>query len=199
MGDQPKQVKFRILAFDPSLTNTGWSLLEGNTENGDLVVLKIGEIKPGPAAEKAAYKEEVERFDKRTVSLSLLRESITKLLVELKPDFITAEDIYISMFRPMAYGALAMWICILKMVSHDIVGKPVTLIPTKICKQVASGSGGNGKGSVQSSILSNKHVTFKNQDERVNMSEHQADSVAVGMAFANRFRSVILNTLGYSL
>lgn len=196
MGDQ-KQTKFRILAFDPSLTNTGWSLLEGSVDNGNLLVLKTGEIRPGPVADKSSYKEEVETFGKRTISLAILREEITKLLLELKPDFITSEDIYISMFRPMAYGALAMWICIAKMVCHDVVGKSITLIPTKICKQVCTGSGGNGKTTVQMAILASKRVTFKHNDDKTHMTEHQADSIAVGMAFAERYGTVIRNTLGF--
>jgi Holliday junction resolvasome RuvABC endonuclease subunit len=198
MGDQrQQQTKFKILAFDPSLTNTGWSLLEGNVNDGDLTVLKIGEIRPGPTADKAIYREEVEKYGKRTISLDVLRKEITKLLLELRPDFVAAEDIYINMHRPMAYGALAMWVIICKVTCRDVAGLPVTLIPTKICKQATSGYGGNGKASIQAAIVSHKHITFKNKDDKFEMSEHQADSIAVGVAFSDRFKQVILNTLGY--
>lgn len=198
MGNTSKPKSFRILAFDPSLTNTGWSLLEGNIENGDLTVLKLGEIRPGPTSDKAMYRDLVEQFDKRTISLTVLREEITKLLNDLKPDFICAEDIYICMARPMAYGALAMWISTAKLTCKDVAFKPMTLIPTKICKQVASGYGGNGKTSVQAAIVANKHIAFKDDDWKYKMSEHQADSIAVGVAFADRFRHIILQALGES-
>ena len=103
--------KYKILAFDPGIGNTGWSLLEGNTANGSLIVLKVGEFHPGPTSGLARYRDDVEKFDKRTISLTLLIEEETKLLETYRPDFVCCEDIYISMMHPQAYGSLAMWVC----------------------------------------------------------------------------------------
>lgn len=184
--------KFRILAFDPGLTTTGWSLLEGDIKSGDLTVLKIGEFHPGPTAEKKNFREEVEKFDKRTISLGLLREEMSKLLLQFKPDAVTSEDIFINMKRPQAYGALCMWVATAKIVCRDVVGKYLVTIPTKICKQVVANRGDSTKLSVQQNIVANRRIKFKNQEEQFQMSEHEADSIAVALALFDRYHDLIV-------
>ena len=183
--------KYKILAFDPGIGNTGWSLLEGNTANGNLVVLKVGEFHPGPTSALARYRDEVEKFDKRTISLTLLAEEETKLFETLRPDFVCCEDIYISMAHPQAYGSLAMWVCTTKLTAWKY-GYRVTAIPTKICKQVISGTGGAGKLDVREAIHTNKRITFKHEDDLRHITEHEADSIAVGAALNDRYRDMIL-------
>lgn len=183
--------KYRILAFDPGIANTGWSLLESTLGGGELTVLKMGELHPGPTADRAVYRDLVERFDKRVISLSLLREFITGLLNEYKPDFVCCEDIYISMAHPTAYGSLAMWICTAKMTVMDVAAKKLFAIPTKICKQSITGSGGSGKNPVFSSVLTHKDIHFVPSIDKRSMTEHQADSIAVAYAFHTKFRDYI--------
>jgi Holliday junction resolvasome RuvABC endonuclease subunit len=186
--------KYKILAFDPGIGNTGWSLLEGNTANGNLVVLKVGEFHPGPTSGLVRYREEVEKFDKRTISLTLLIEEETTLFETLKPDFVCCEDIYISMAHPQAYGSLAMWVCTTKLTAWKF-GYKVIAIPTKICKQVIAGTGGAGKIDVREALSGNKKLTFKNEDMLLHITEHEADSIAVGAALNDRYRDFILATI----
>jgi Holliday junction resolvasome RuvABC endonuclease subunit len=192
MGNKPR--KYKILAFDPGIGNTGWSLLEGNEANGNLVVLKVGEFHPGPTSALARYREEVEKFDKRTISLTLLQEEETKLIETYHPDFICCEDIYISMAHPQAYGSLAMWVCTTKLTAWRH-GYRLTAIPTKICKQVITGTGGAGKIDVRDAIMKNGRITFKNEDDAKHLSEHEADSIAVGAALNDRYRDFVLATI----
>jgi len=182
--------KFRVLAIDPGLTNFGYSLIEGDIRSRDLVVLKTGEIHPGPTVDKKNYREEVERYDKRTVSLAYLREQVSKLILQLKPDAIASEDIFINMHRPQAYGALCMVICTLKLICRDVANKPLVTIPTKICKQVLA-RGDFNKDDVQRAILANPHLKFKDENERLHLSEHVADSIAVALALFDRYHNVI--------
>lgn len=184
--------KFKILAFDPGLTSTGWSLLESEIDSQDVVILKIGELHPGQLADRAAYRDEVNRFDKRVVTLRLLREGVAGLLNEFNPDFVTAEDIFINMFRPMAYGALSMALCVMKMICRDVAGKYLVAIPTKICKQVMTGRGDKGKITVQQSIAAHPHIKFKDPNDLAHMTEHEADSIAVGMALFDRYHDLIV-------
>lgn len=184
--------KFKILAFDPGLTSTGWSLLESEIDSQDVVILKIGELHPGQLADRAAYRDEVNKFDKRVVTLRLLREGVAGLLNEFNPDFVTAEDIFINMFRPMAYGALSMALCVMKMICRDVAGKYLVAIPTKICKQVMTGRGDKGKVTVQQSIAAHPHIKFKDPNDLTHMTEHEADSIAVGMALFDRYHDLIV-------
>lgn len=193
MGNQIR--KFKILAFDPGIGNTGWSLLEGNTANKAMVILKMGELHPGPVADRAANREMVERFDKRTISLSLLSEYMTELIQTLRPDFVCCEDIYISMAHPTAVTSLAMWVGVAKYTAYKN-GLRLTIIPTKICKKAITGSGGNGKLSVQASVLTNPNLSFKHEDDYRQMTEHEADSIAVAVALNENHRDYILAYLG---
>lgn len=187
--------KFKIIALDPGITNTGWTLLEGDITTDDLTVLKMGEFHPGPTAEKKPYKEELEKFDKRTISLALLREELTKLLVQYKPDVVTTEDIFINMRRPQAYGALCMWMAIARTVCRDVAGKYLVAVPTKVAKMVTAGSGSDNKISVQQHILANKHIKFKEQEDQFHMTEHEADSIAVALALLVKHKDFIVQTV----
>lgn len=190
-----KPIKYRILAFDPGISNTGWSLLEGNTGDNKLVVLKLGEFHPGPVAERAANRQLVEKFDKRTISLSLLTQEMSKLLEELKPEFVCCEDIFINMFHPTAITPLAMWqaaarLCVMQ------YGKKLIVIPTKVCKKALTGSGSNGKLSVQAAVVTNENISFKSEYDKMHMTEHMADSIAVAVAMNSLYRDFIFAILG---
>lgn len=190
-----KPIKYKILAFDPGISTTGWSLLEGNTGCNDLVILKLGEFHPGPVAERAANRALVEKFDKRTISLSLLMQEMSKLLVEFKPEFICCEDIFINMFHPTAITPLAMWHAAAKLCAMQH-GLKMIIIPTKLCKKALTGSGANGKLSVQAAVVTNKNLSFKSEYDKMHMTEHMADSVAVGVAMNMLHRDFILAILG---
>ena len=183
--------KFRVLGLDPGLTNCGWNLAEVNLKDDSITILKVGEFHPGPTVEKKNYRDEVEKFDKRTISLAYLREQLTKLLTELKPDAVCAEDIFINPHRPQAYGALSMFICVAKMTCYDVVHKHLVTIPTKICKQHIASRGDSSKLSVQQAIASSKHISFKDPVVLTQMTEHEADSIAVSNALVQCYHDLI--------
>lgn len=187
---------YRILTLDPGLTHTGWALLQASLNNDTVVVLKIGEFHPGPTVEKKSYRDEVEKFDKRTISLAYLREQLTKLLLDLRPDEVCAEDIFINPHRPAAYGALAMHQCVTKMVCYDVVKKHLITIPTKIAKAALTKSGSSDKLTVQQCVASNTDIKFKNEDDLNHMTEHEADSIAVGYALAKLYKDRVKVDLG---
>mgnify|MGYP003293837034 CR=1 FL=1 len=187
-----KKSIIRILAIDPGLTNTGWVILECDPIKQTCVITKLGEFHPGPAADKADHRDETERFSKRTISLKVLRENLNLVLSDNQPDYIAAEDIFFNPTRPMAHAALAMWHCVTRLACLDMLGKPLEVIPTKIAKQETTGSGGNGKLSVQQAIMTNKDIVFKSKALEMQVTEHCADAIAVGYAFLKRNRERIL-------
>lgn len=183
--------KVKILAFDPGLANTGWSLTEYDLDSDKLTVLKMDEFHPSPTVDRAQYRDEVNKFDKRTVSLAYLREQISKLLTELRPDMTCTEDIFINMHRPQAYGALAMWLATARMVCRDVAGKYLVAIPTKICKAELTKSGSSDKLTVQQCVAASKRIVFKDPIMLTQMTEHEADCLAVANAFVVRYRDLI--------
>ena len=191
-----KKHQIKVLAIDPGLTNTGWVMMEHDLDSRITVLTKFGSFHPGPAAEKAEHKEELEKFSKRTISLKLLWENLRSILLAEQPDYIAVEDIFFNPQRPTAHAALAMYHGITRMVCMDVLRKPIEIIQTKIAKQEMTGSGGNGKLSVQQGILTHKDIKFKNKQVESQMDEHCADAVAVGYAFIVRNRERFLIDLG---
>ena len=187
--------KIRTLNFDPGLSKTGWSVTDVDIEKGALVVTRLGEIKPSAAADRVDRKEEVERYSKRVVTLTVLRAEIIHLLDEFKPDFIVMEDIFFNRFRPNAYSALCMWQCTARLTVRDHAHKPITAIAPKMVKSVISGKGTSDKNNVQKAILSNSNIRFKNDKLAFGLSEHCADSIAIGYTFMVSFLPMILPTL----
>lgn len=187
--------KFKILCFDPGISTTGFSLLEGNTSDGDLVVLKIGEIHPGPTVDRAVYREQVEKFDKRTISLAYLQEQISVLMDTSRPDFVCSEDIYCNPRLITAYGSLCMWVCAVRMHLRRWYDKYLVTIPTKVCKKAVASRGDGGKASVQEALKNHPHIHFKVPEDYFHASEHVLDSIAVGAAFAEKYRDLIIKTL----
>ena len=183
--------KFRIMALDPGLTTTGWSILDRDSETGDLTVFKTGELHPSPTVDRKDYRDEVERFDKRTMSLTVLRSEVTKLIEMFSPDACTCEDAFINPKRPAAYGALCMIICTVKLLCRDVARKPLITIPTKIAKLEIAHSGSSGKLDVISAVSNNPHIKFRDEIEKTQMSEHVADSIAVGYAYNRRYTDLI--------
>jgi Holliday junction resolvasome RuvABC endonuclease subunit len=186
----------KVLAIDPGLTNTGWALMECDVISGIITVVDIGDLHPGPAADKAEHKQEVEKFSKRTMTLKLLRNGLTDLMSRIKPDYVAVEDIFFNPQRPMAHAALAMWHCVTRLVCYDVIGKNMESIPTKIAKQELTGSGGNGKISVQKCIMLADDIKFKPPTLESRLTEHCADAIAVGYAFAKRNREIIKQEIG---
>jgi len=191
-----KKYTIRVLTIDPGLTNTGWAVLEYDVKTGNVVVVALGDIHPGPAADRAEFKQEVEKFTKRTITLRLLRERLSAIMAETRPDYVAVEDIFFNPQRPMAHAALAMWHCVTRLCCYDVLGKPMEIIQTKIAKQALTGSGGNGKLTVQKYILLAKDISFKPASLERIMDEHQADAIAVGYAFVKRNRERLLQESG---
>ncbi len=187
-----KPQKIRVLGFDPGLSHTGWNVSDIDVENGALNVVKIGEFSPSGTADKAAYREESEKYGKRVISLSVLRESIATLLNEHKPDYIVMEDAFINPKRPMAYGALSMWHCTARMVARDVAGKAIIVIPAKSAKLGISGRGDSGKMNVQQAVVTNPKIRFKSDKLIEGLSEHCADSIGLSYSFMTMYLPSIL-------
>lgn len=191
-----KKLTIRVLTIDPGLTNTGWAVIDYDVQSGKYVVSSLGAFHPGPTADKATYRDDTEKFSKRTISLKLLRENLNGLFLDTKPDYVAVEDIFFNPSRPSAHAALAMWHSVARMAAYDILHKPVEIIQTKIAKQYTTGSGGNGKLTVQQSIMNNPNIKFRTKQIEMSMDEHCADAIAVGYAFVEKNKDRILMEMG---
>ena len=176
----------KILAFDPAMGVTGWSVLTTDLFNPiDCTVTKFGSIKPAAVVSKVAFRDEVELYGRSTVSLGYLREQVALLIEEHKPDYIAVEDTYLDPHRPTAYASLLQWICAVKLICREKYKKPLFLISTKTAKHAVTGKGSSGKLAIQEAILTNPNIKFRQKVDATSteLTEHVADSIAVGAGF----------------
>ena len=192
MSNRKKDI-VRVLAFDPALSNTGWSVIDYNMRTGEKTIIKTGCIKPGQKAGLVAHRDEVNYYDKNTVSLRLLREMVREIYAQYQPQHIVVEDAFFNPKRPNAYASLLGWIVTIKMLARDEFDKPIYRVPTRKAKQELTGSGGNGKVTVKQSILDNDKITFRGKKQAELMSDHESDSIAVGYFFCNCILSTLPN------
>ena len=187
---------FRILNFDPGLSKTGWCLIEYNTKSGNCTIAKYGIIQPNKNTGHAAMREECEVYGKRIMALCELESMVKQLLVEFTPDFVACEDIFFNPRRPTAFIALSQWLTTVELLLKRY-RMPLYKVPTKIAKKEIFGSGDAGKVDVQSAILSNGRINFRTKPPK-ELCEHEADSIAVGLAFVNATLQAILINRGIS-
>ena len=171
----------KVLAFDAGMQVTGYAVIE--RKNGTYVVSRFGSIKASAQVSRVLYKDRVEEFGKSTIALSYLNEQIEILMNEIRPDFVVVEDAYLNPRIPQAYQSLIQWICAVKIMLYKTFGKALHRLPTKIAKRAAFGSGSAEKENVMDAILTREDIDFKQKKQSVQISEHEADAIAVGIGF----------------
>lgn len=174
----------RVLSFDPGLTKAGWTILDYNPSTKIVSIVKFGYLTPGPNADRAAFREEVNTFGKHVISLRMLREYVKELVEKYHPRYVATEGAFYNPRRPGAYGSLLQWIVTLENFLYDEYKLPVYRIAPKKAKHSISGNGDSGKISVQEAVLSHDDIVFPDMNQSLlEMCEHEADSMAIGYAF----------------
>lgn len=181
-----KNVLTRLLCIDPALSTCGWSIIDFKhripNKTPLLKVVRFGGITPTKEISKVFYKEEVGRYSKRIMSLVYLREQVSALIEEYEPEYVVIEDTYCHRF-PTTYAALEQCIATITIMCKDRYNVQCFRVPTKSAKLSITGNGGASKIDVINSILSNDHISFKQRAKLDALSDHEADSIAVGYYF----------------
>jgi Holliday junction resolvasome RuvABC endonuclease subunit len=178
-----RQKSFTALVFDPGLANTAWTVIELRPGEKRITVVRYGLIQLTKEAKRVIHRADVDKYGIRVVTLGMLEDSLQELFQEHKPDFIVTEDVFWHPGRPTAYTALLQWITILERFGFKN-GMCVYKVPTRSAKQVITGNGGADKDNIQAAVLANTDIKFKQRSTLDELSEHEADSIAVGWYFA---------------
>ncbi len=178
----------RILCIDPAQSVTGWAILDlyppdKKTNTSQIVVHATGLIKSSQEANRVAYGDEVNRFTKTVVTLDMLKNSVRKVIEKYKPNYAAIEDAFYHPKRPSAYASLLQCICSIGMMCKEHFNLPLTRIPTRLAKKCLYGSGAAVKKDIISAVKEIPVITFKHEDTKTNLVEHEADSVAVGYCY----------------
>ena len=174
--------KFKILNFDLAKGKAGWSLIEYDTTTNSINVIKVGSIMATRAASKVAYRDEVNKYGKDIITFGVLDAEVTKLVKQLNPDYVVAEDAFYKE-HIKAYTSLVL--C-LHVVSNVIkrYGYPLfRIFPTKH-KATLTANGHCKKETTIETIKTHPNIQFLSEEDKDNLDEHQADSISVGNAFS---------------
>lgn len=185
----------RQLNIDPALSHLGWSITDYNVDSGVLSVYRFGTLEASRTTSKVAYREEVEMFTKRMISLKLIRDHVKLLMDEFEPEYITIEDAFFGRFRPNAFSALLQCICTIEFFLMNEYSKRLYKVAPKSAKHCLTGSGSSGKDPIQQSIFSKEDIVFKQKKQAEKLGEHEADSISVGYFFCKSVLPGILNDI----
>ena len=183
-----------ILSFDPGTTNMGWALSEYNLDTGQFDVHHFGLFKSAKIAKKR--KEDVECFGQRLISLRVVFEETSKLILQYQPHYVVTEDTFFNPGTPQAHIALLLCIHAVehmmytfynegKLVHHSS-RKLYKLAPSTI-KMITSGHGSSVKSKMLDAVLNEENIQFVNKSKEeleTILTDHETDAIACGYAFA---------------
>ena len=137
-------------------------------------------ITPNKTVSHKQYRELVDTFGMRIITLTLLRDMIRELMDTYHPDIVASEDAFFNPRRPGAYEALLHWILTVSFVLKDEYGMPLHKIPPKLVKKFISGVGTSDKEGVQAAIFNHKDIVFEKALGEIELTEHEGDAIAIG-------------------
>lgn len=169
-----------ILSFDPGLSFSGWTYSIG--DQSSFTVQEYGMLTPNKSTGHKEYREQVNTFGTRVVTLCLLRDMIHELMDRFHPDYVVSEAAFFNPGRPGAFEALTHWIITVSLVLRDSYAMRLYTIPPKSAKKVVSGKGDSVKMEVTEAVLRNPEIKFVNKPAAEDLTEHEGDSIAIGYA-----------------
>lgn len=139
--DPASRLPIRILAIDPSVTQTGLAFPDQST----MVVCP-------PGALRGAHR------------LVWLRDYVAEVLYDLKPDLVVVEDYALGKHGGAVIPTVE-WGGVLRIMLHEWPDLPWVVCPPQVIKSYCTGKGNSAKSQVQSEISARTGVVFKNHDE----------------------------------
>lgn len=182
MAAAQRSTSYVALVFDPGLSNTGWTALELRPGEHKITVLKSGALQLTREVKRVAYNALTERYGVRVITLSMLEDELIKLFDTFNPDFVVTEDVFFNPCRPTAYAALLQWVTILERFALK-QKRCVYRVPPKSAKKSLAGMGDADKNNIQEMLLVNEGIKFRHRSAIPDLTEHEADAIAIGWHF----------------
>lgn len=190
MPTERKSRYVTVFAIDPSQSHLGWSVHHYYPDTALDQVVTFGMVE----ATKLAKKENKDDFKvySNIISLFLLEREMRTLFTTYKPDYVVSEGAFMARF-PLAFVSLKLCINAIQRVLYTDFKMPLYQIAPKEAKAAVS-TGTADKLAVQESIQHLQNLTIKDtrQHPLSSMTEHEADSIAIGYTFCKNYLPEIL-------
>ena len=169
-------MSIRILAIDPGINHLGWSVHEYDQDKDQDQIVEVGQID----ATKIAHKFNKQDFKTygNVFSLHILEKEIRSLLQRIQPQEVCCEGAFMARF-PLAFASLKLCINVIQQVLYLDYKLQLNLIAPKEAKKAVF-KGTAVKDEVQTAIRKIKGLQIPKDLE---LTEHQADSIAIGYAY----------------
>lgn len=175
--------EIKILSFDPGSTTMGWSVSIYNKKTGNLTVKRFGTMEPKKVVSRVAMREQTEKYGTRLMSLSYIKEQMIEILRIHQPHCIVAESAFFCSRFPNAFAALVQVVNVIDMVAMELMKVQVYKISPKLAKHAMTGKGTSGKLDMITAVKNSEHIKFQQRKNLDDMTEHEADSIAIAYAF----------------
>lgn len=182
MAASQRASSYTVLVFDPGLSNTGWAVLELKAGDNRALIVNTGLIQLTREVRRVSYRPLTDVYGIRVITLNMLEDELVKLFATYKPDFVVTEDVFFDPHRITASAALLQWITILE--RYALKQKlRVYRIAARTAKKTMTGVGDASKTSIQETVLANPNIRFRHRSALPDLSEHEADAIAIGWHF----------------
>ena len=173
----------RILSLDPGTQITGWAMSALLPNDHIFYVHKFGKITPMRDAQKL-YKEDCYKYTPQLIALEHLQNEVSDLIGKWEPDYLVSEDVFLHHRYVNAHAALTLCVHAISIAGRK-KGLNCRRIPPLLVKKLISNHGLADKTMVQAAIMSRTDIQIRDtlQSPCSDMSEHEADAIAVGYAF----------------
>ena len=173
----------RILSIDPAISEAGWSILDYEIKSKNVTVYKFGSIMPNKAVSRVDRRDDVEKFGKRLMALGVFEDELRVVLEVFKPNYVVVESAFFDPRKPNAYVALVQCYYVIQKLTYQVCHMPIYSVAPKAAKLALTGDGTSVKDNIQECVLSSNKIVFKQKKQALAITEHEADSIAIGHGF----------------
>lgn len=177
------------MSIDPGLSNLGWSIIDYDRSTNIKTVERYGVI-TGKSLLKSR-KDMQDHFEKRHIIVWELEPLIMEMVKDYGPEYVVVEEPF-SHIHIQAYSALVIVVMAVRTAVRKTLGRDIYRIAPKEGKKAISNDGTATKEAVMDAIAANQYIIIKQHKHNDDMTEHAADSIAVGVAFIQNLLPSIL-------
>lgn len=179
--------RITILAIDPGIQHLGWSIHQYDLDAKVDHILTFGLLEARKQAKKE-YKSEFTEFAD-VLPLNIVTREILALCQKYQPAYASCERAFMGRF-PTSFASLSLCISAIRQALYQYNKLKLYLVsPTEAKAAVSKGTA--NKEAVQYAVSHLEDIKLPDCDIE-NMSEHEADSVAIGYTFCTSYLDELL-------
>lgn len=194
MPRKKKHEKYiRVLAFDPSMKITGYSILDYDKLTDTIYLYRVGKLVISEILKNTQLKEENKNFDRQFTAMEGIGDEAFKLMQEYKPAYVVSESAYLGVSYK-AVMALSKIIFKLRSVCKEYNNRDIYMVAPKQTKAEITDDANADKIKVRDCLLTNEKLNLV-IPKSINLEKlvfDETDAIGHGVTFIKRSLPTIL-------